>query len=230
MGKGTALATSLGVAVLLLLLATQPLSDWSVGGPGPQMKIRKLALSMNVHCLDQGSLPPAVVYAPDGSPLLSWRVLVLPYQEEEDLYNRFDLKEAWNGPNNFPLLKEMSQTFAPPKGTTTPKPFTTYWQVVVGKGAAFEGTKRLHIPLDFPDGTSKTILIAEARDPQPWTAPVDISYDPDKPLPAFGDPAKDHFLVAMADASVRTVSRSVSEKTLRAAITRNGGDNIGPDW
>jgi hypothetical protein len=26
------------------------------------------------------------------------------------------------------------------------------------------------------------------------------------------------------------ISKEVSEKTLRAAITRNGGDRLGPDW
>ena len=37
--------------------------------------------------------------------------------------------------------------------------------------------------------------------------------------------------VAMADGSVRVVYKNgPSEATLRAAITRNGGDTLGPDW
>src|SRR5436190_1205501 len=38
---------------------------------------------MHNHERTNGALPPAAVRGPDGRPLLSWRVLLLPYIEED---------------------------------------------------------------------------------------------------------------------------------------------------
>lgn len=43
----------------------------------------------------------------DGKPLLSWRVLVLPYFGYKDLYNLFNLDEPWDSPHNRQLLPYM---------------------------------------------------------------------------------------------------------------------------
>src|SRR5262245_47846928 len=44
--------------------------------------------------------PPCAIYSKDGRPLLSWRVLILPYLDEEGLFNQFDLTEPWDSENN----------------------------------------------------------------------------------------------------------------------------------
>ena len=69
---------------------------------------------------------------------------------------------------------------------TTKEPHTTFYQVFVGKGAAFEGTRGLKLAEDFPDGTSNTILIVEAGEAVPWTKPDDLPYAADRPLPGPG--------------------------------------------
>ena len=38
------------------------------------------------------------------------------------------------------------------------------------------------------------------------------------------------YLIGMLDGSVRTIKSTVSDKTLHAAITANGGEILGPDW
>ena len=53
-------------------------------------------------------------YSPDGKPLLSWRVHLLPYIEEEALYRQFHLDEPWDSPNNKPLLARMPKVYATP--------------------------------------------------------------------------------------------------------------------
>jgi RNA polymerase sigma factor (sigma-70 family) len=35
-----------------------------------------------------------------GAPLLSWRVVLLPFLDQAELYNQFKLDEPWDGPNN----------------------------------------------------------------------------------------------------------------------------------
>src|SRR5437016_5495874 len=95
-----------------------------------------------VHC----RLPPAVVYGRDGTPLLSWRVLVLPYLGQQDLYEQFHLDEPWDSPHNLQLLPKMPVLYAPPSGKTWKVPaYHTVCQVFVGKGAAFEGHEGLRL-------------------------------------------------------------------------------------
>lgn len=178
-----------------------------------------------------GRMPPAVVYGADGKPLYSWRVLILPYIEQGDLFQRFRLDEAWDSPHNAQLLAEMPLSYAPPPGKRKKMPrYHTVCKVFVGKGAAFEGREILRMPADFSDGQSNTILIAEAGEAVPWTKPDDIPYDPDQPLPDLHGFFKDGFRAALGDGSRRWVSYDIVEKTLRAAITRNQIDILGPDW
>jgi hypothetical protein len=178
-----------------------------------------------------GRLPPAVVYGENAKPLYSWRVLVLPFVEQKELFDKFHLDEPWDSPHNQTLLAEMPYLYAPPPGKAGKvPPYHTVCHVFVGKGAAFEGRQGLRLPIDFPDGTSNTILLIEAGAPVPWTKPADLAFDPDGPLPDLRPLFADAFRVGLADGSSRWVSLNVSEATLRAAITRNGDDRLGDDW
>src|SRR5262245_48949678 len=50
-----------------------------------------------------GTLPPAVVSDASGKPLYSGRVLLLPFLEQDSLFNQFHKDEPWDSPNNLPL-------------------------------------------------------------------------------------------------------------------------------
>jgi hypothetical protein len=186
-----------------------------------------------MHCYQDthGRLPPAVVYGEDGTPLYSWRVLVLPYIEQGELYREFHLDEPWDSPHNLALLPRMPPSYAPPSGRAWKvPPHHTACHVLVGKGTAFEGQEGLRLPADFPDGTCNTLLLVEAGEPVPWTKPEDLPYDPEGPLPDLRGLFHDGFRSCMADGSLRFVRKGTSESALRVAITRNGGEAQAPDW
>ncbi len=177
-----------------------------------------------------GHMPPAVVYGKDGQPLYSWRVLLLPFLEQQGLYSQFHLDEPWDSPHNLPLLERMPLLYAPPPGRRSSMPaYHTVCHVFVGKGAAFEDKKELKYPEDFPDKTD-TVLIVEAGPPVPWTKPEDIPYDPDAPLPHLDTLFHDIIRLTIAGGSRRHIRKDISESTFRAAITRNGGEALGLDW
>jgi hypothetical protein len=184
---------------------------------------------MHNYQATHGTLPPAALVSKEGRPLLSWRVLILPYIEEENLYKQFKMDEPWDSPQNIRLLPRMPSLFQPFAGRA-PEPEKSFFRVFVGKGSAFEGTTGKKVPDDFPDGASNTILIVQAEEAVPWTQPADLDYAPAKPLPRLGGIFPNTFQVALADGQVRSLPISISEGTLRAAITRNGGERLGSDW
>jgi RNA polymerase sigma factor (sigma-70 family) len=191
--------------------------------------LKLLGLAMHRYHKAHGKLPPAVLFSKEGKPLHSWRVLLLPHLGQKALAGQFKLDEPWDSDHNQKLLARMPEVYAPVRNPPK-KPFATYYQVLTGDGTAFDGKKGLRIPRDFPDGTSNTILIVEAWEAVPWTRPVDVPYDAKKPLPKLGGLFKEGFNVTLVDGSARFVKRSISNQTLRHAITRNDGEVPGADW
>lgn len=192
--------------------------------------LKQIALAMhNYHDVNKG-LPPAAIYSKDGTkPLLSWRVAILPYIEQQSLYQQFKLDEPWDSPANKKLLAQMPQTYATP-GVTTKEPFTTFYRSFVGKGTMFEGPNGIRFT-DVTDGMSNTLMVVEASDAVPWTKPDELTYDAKQKLPPLGKISPAVFLAALGDGSVRAISKKVKEPTLRALITRNGNEVINdPDY
>jgi len=186
-----------------------------------QSNLRTLATAMHDYKGVKGTLPPAASRDREGRPLLSWRVLILPYLEEEALFKEFRLDEPWDGPHNLRLLSRMPTIYAPPLANSSFNPYSTHYQVFTGKGTAFEGQHGLRLPDDFPGGTTDTILIVEAAEAVPWTKPEDVPYYQNGPLPALGNLSLDYFPVVMADGRVDRIYRKDAEESIRARITRN---------
>jgi uncharacterized protein (TIGR03067 family) len=192
-----------------------------------QNNLRQIAIAMlNYHDAYRG-FPAHAIYSQDGKPLLSWRVAILPFVEEAQLYREFKLDEPWDSAHNKKLLARMPKLYAPVRAKTK-EPHSTFYQVFVGPGAAFEGKKGLRIPGDFPDGTSNTLLAVEAGQAVPWTKPADLTYDAQKDLPALGGEFKDGFHIALVDGSSRWIRRGFDVPTFRLLITRNDGQPL--DW
>ncbi len=191
--------------------------------------LTQIAIAMHAYHDVTGSLPPAAVVDKAGRPLLSWRVLVLPYVEQEALYRQFKLDEAWDGPNNKKLLDKMPRVYAlPPQFATKAKANETHYQAFVGKGAAFDLLKGPRLT-EFQDGTSNTLMVATAATPVPWTKPDDIAFDPAADMTAKLGYFPDVAHAARGDGSVTALPKSIGRKTLAALITRSGGEVV-PDF
>lgn len=218
------------ILIGLLLPAVQKVRE-AASRAESQNNLRQLALGLlNYQSANMGQLPAAAICDKNGKPLLSWRVAILPYIEQEGRYKQFKLDEAWDGPHNIKLLADYVKVYMCLGDPNTP-PDHTHYQVFVGNGAAFDRTRGHSFPQDFRDGISNTILIVEAEKAVPWTKPEDLDFDPNRPmLPLMSRRHYGGFNVALADGSVRFVLSNLSEKTFNAAITRKGNDSLGSDW
>jgi len=186
--------------------------------------LRQIAIAMHNYHDTYGHFPPAVATSREGKPLYSWRVLLLPFMEEQPLYSQFKLDEPWDSPNNKPLLARIPKVYQSPRGKPADSA-ATYYQVLVGGGALFDLNRPTRMA-DITDGTSNTILVIEAGEPVPWSKPEDLTYDPQEPLPKFGGIFKEGFNAAFADAAVHFLPRDTDEKRLRAWITRSGNEVV----
>ena len=61
-----------------------------------------------------GQRSPQAIRGKDGRALLSWRVAILPYLNEEALYREFRLDEPWDSEHNKKLIARMPPTLASP--------------------------------------------------------------------------------------------------------------------
>src|SRR5262245_27069248 len=113
------------------------------GAPGPKAKdekpgpitneqletttnnLKQISLAWHNYESANGFFPADVVDA-KGKPILSWRVLILPYIENEKLYKGFKLNEPWDSENNKKLIDAMPKLFAPVRGKADPG--MTYYQ------------------------------------------------------------------------------------------------------
>ncbi len=74
---------------------------------------KQLGLAMHNYAADYKCLPPAYTVDAQGNRLHSWRTLLLPYLEENELYKKIDLSKPWNDPDNLAAFgQKMPRCFA----------------------------------------------------------------------------------------------------------------------
>jgi len=79
-----------------------------------QSRLKQMALAFHSYMEQHGRLPPAAICDAKGRPLLSWRVALLPFIAQGELYRQFKLDEPWDSPHNIKLLDQMPATYDSP--------------------------------------------------------------------------------------------------------------------
>jgi Protein of unknown function (DUF1559)/Domain of unknown function (DUF4190) len=234
LGVVTLLIMPIAGLIGLLLPAVQKVRE-AAARSAEMNNLRQIALGMHNHNAAHGVLPTYARFSNDAArtPLSSWRVSVLPFIEQDAVFRMMKLDLPWDDPANRPATGLAIRTYCSP-ADSPPLSDQTHYRVFVGPGTAFEdvppGQPPTSFPRSFTDGTANTILVIESADTVPWAAPKELAFQPGGPLPSLGHPRRPLILVAMADGSMRAAPKTVSPQTLNAAITRNGGEQLGPDW
>jgi hypothetical protein len=190
--------------------------------------LKQIALAMHVyHSSDTHKAFPAVAnFDTQGKPLLSWRVHLLPYIEQEALYKEFHLDEPWDSEHNKKLIARMPAVYRSPLSAVAGAGKTTYL-APVGAAIMFTGGPKGLTIADVTDGTSNTIFLVEADDNHAliWTRPDDLKHDPKQPAAGLRN-YEGRFLAGFVDGSVHLLPATIDEKTLQSLFTRNGGEVV----
>ncbi len=217
----------IGVLIALLLPAVQAAREAARRAQSTN-NMKQLMLAMLNYESAYGSLPPAAICDADGEPLLSWRVAILPFLEEQALYEQFHLDEPWDSEHNKTLIPLMPQVFLDP---SSPLPATeghSTYTSIAGEGFFMSGEPKGRGFRNITDGTSKTVALVEVSDEVApvWTAPEDWTPDEEDPLAGLGGRHPGGFIVGFCDGSVQIFTQDIDVDTWMSLLTIGGGEVV----
>jgi hypothetical protein len=205
--------------------------------------LKEIGLALHNYHDAKKHFPPAVLYGPDGKTPYSWRVALLPYLGETQLFNQYRFDEPWNGPHNLALAARMPEEYRCPRD---PRPTTagiTSYAMLVGPHAASDGPTGRRLA-DITDGPDKTIMVVEVVGAGiNWMEPRDLDVEKmtfhivhpgEKPTRKVTDISSAHPTVAnvlFCNGIVLSLPDDIDPKLLEAMTTIDGGEavNLG-DW
>jgi len=217
----------IGILVALLLPAVQGAREAARRSQcGSQLK--QIGLALHNYHETYGAFPPAYVADETGKPMHSWRVLLLPYLENNQMYEAYDFDKPWNDLSNMAVTSQVPHVFRCPSAPAQGPMNTTHYVYITGPGTCFDGDKAIRIR-DIVDGTSQTILVVESHQTSfAWNEPRDLD------VATLGGsstgPSSAHvggFQAVLADGSVRFFMNSLAPETFKALTTPRGGEVVG---
>lgn len=96
--------------------------------------LKEIARALHEYHKQHGHLPPAITYGPDGTAWHSWRVMILPQLNRNDLYQRYDQSVSWEHEKNASVLREIPDVYHYPNTGTS---HDTRYLAATGMGTAF---------------------------------------------------------------------------------------------
>ena len=215
-----------GVAVGMLLPAVQAVRE-AARRTTSMNNLRQLSLASHNFASNYQRLPSGDGPVRPGGPAVSWRVKLLPFIEEGNLYEQYNFDEPWDSENNMKVAKQMPATFMNPQSTAQDG-YTVYRGVggvsgVMGVNAEGESVGRRFG--EMSDGSSNTIMFVECPDHMavPWTKP-DGGIDPEKASPQqLQGNFSGGFNVSFCDGSTYFIASSLGTETFKALLGFDDG-------
>ena len=131
-----------------------------------QDNLHRIVLAMLIYERRHGAFPPAYTVDASGEPLHSWRVLLLPYLGEGQLFDKLRLDEPWDSQHNRQYHDAAPAIYRCP--STALLPGQTSYSVIVGENSAFpagQGTS-------LDDLEMNRILVVEREQSIGWMEPA----------------------------------------------------------
>jgi hypothetical protein len=236
-------ALNAGVAIAVTVVTCMFLmtpAEW-VQAPRSTCKnnLKQIGMAFHSYHDDYGSFPTAYIADKTSQPMHSWRVLLLPYLGEKELYEAYDFEEPWNGRNNRKLAERIPRVFRCPsfehhRSAEASDAHLTSYCAITGSGTAFAGSTPMSFS-DVSDGALNTLLVAEVSAQQrPWMQPRDVTVAnihfqfSDEEADKLNHESGAQFLFVAGN--VHFINHTIPPDLLTALTTIAGGEEIGDHW
>ena len=187
---------------------------------------RQIGIAILNYESANGHLPPAYTVDENGNRLHSWRTLILPYMEEQALYESIDLSKPWDDPANAKARESYVSPYICPSSPLDD--FMTSYMAVVGDETCFPGATARRMD-EITDRKDLTVMIVEVDESNAvhWMSPEDV--DVSTFLSMRGSDGHNHsglFHACCADASCHRIGAEFDEDRFTAALTVNGEEQV----
>lgn len=224
------------VVLLVMMMVPHPARSKHAAYRGRCVNnLGRIAQALDRYHAEHGRYPPATVYDAQGRRMHSWRVLILPYLGEEQLYREYRMDEPWYGPHNRQLASRVPAVFRCPANPGHPE--MTSYVAPVGPGTAWDDPQGMQRDA-IQDEPGETVLVAEIADIDiHWMEPRDVVFRPQMASKeggtrtVFSSKHTGAVVVAFVDGSVISLSKEAPDTLVEALLTANGGEEVdGGEW
>lgn len=140
--------------------------------------LKQIGVAMQGYHQKYGCFPPSFIPDEKGKPKHSWRVLILPFLDKQDVYAKYRFDEPWNSPNNMALERSMPKVYRCPSDLTS-GPWQTSYAMIVGPHAISDGPTS-HCKSDIKPGLGSPIMVVESPKKHiGWMEPRDLAVEND---------------------------------------------------
>ncbi|HVJ66699.1 MAG TPA: DUF1559 domain-containing protein [Caulifigura sp.] len=197
-------------------------------------RLGKLQLALINYHEVYGSLPPAYIADADGTPMHSWRVLILPFLDARGEYASYRFDEPWDSLHNRTIAESpVKEHFRCPSRRWKPDAPTTDYVVVMGEGTAFPGAAPIKLE-EIKDGLPETILVTEIVNSRiHWMEPRDLDFRTmsfevnDGRRPSVSGPHLEGPGVVFGDRiTAYRLKKTLRPETLKGLLTIAGGEPL----
>lgn len=180
-------------------------------------QMRQVAIQMINHDSAYKFLPPA-----GGIPklnvtgALSWRVHILPFLGEMELYEKFHLGEPWDSEHNRKLIAQMPSVFLLPNSKLTPDQGLSNICVPTGEETMWPMDRMLALD----DVHEQATMLLEVRDDvaQVWTQPCELEIDAESLSESLGGHVADEFFLVSSRGVMGYWSLEVSPQEFKRRL------------
>lgn len=192
-------------------------------------RAREIAIGLLKYEEEYGTFPPQYSVNEKGEPMHSWRVLILPYIEQRNLFNEFRMSEPWDSPHNKKVATLVPVNYLINGGGMIDGMLHTRVLAMVSDNSIIR-LKKTSIA-QITDGTVNTISVAIGSPKQavPWTKPVDIEGTPEAIAKQMMTENPEGFWVATCDSGVHFVPPIADKEKLAWALQIDDGNLLAPN-
>lgn len=199
------------------------------------VKIERIVEALNLYHDQHGSYPPAYFTDDKGTPTHSWRVMILPQLDRNDLYKQYNFDEPWNSPANINVTTQMPDVYRSETDDSAGSTSTNF-AAVIGKRTMFPHEKSMTRSQALDDPATVLMIVELQGLGFDWTDPG-ANYNLDSPQGTMiidndrNSPTANKSMLTgnlgMMNEDTYHADENTSVTLMQSMATRSGSEDIG---